>query len=424
MTRPPRGARSGRPLRVAYVMSRFPKLSETFVLREVLAVEAQGVTVDLYPLVREREPVVHPEAAPLVGQARYLPFLSLAIVRSNLWMLRHRPRAWAGALWAVVRGNWGSANLLVGGLGVFPKVVHAARLMEADGVDHVHCHFATHPALAGFLVHRLTGIPFSFTAHGSDLHVDRHMLPQKVREAAFAVPISDFNRRVISDECGPGADDKLVVVHCGVDPGLLRPRPPRAAGPFTIVCVGTLHEVKGQTHLVEACRLLAAEGIDFRCHLVGSGPDEAALRRQVAAGGLEERVLLDGRRTTDEVAELLQRVDVLVAPSVPTSEGKREGIPVVLIEAMSSAVPVIASDLSGIPELVEDGRSGLLVPAGDVRRLAGALRRLAEDPALAAQLGAAGRAVVEADFDVHRSAERLVELFTGRMPVAGAAAAG
>jgi glycosyltransferase involved in cell wall biosynthesis len=97
---------------------------------------------------------------------------------------------------------------------------------------------------------------------------------------------------------------------------------------------------------------------------------------------------------------------------------------VVLIEAMSSAVPVIASDLSGIPELVEDGRSGLLVPPGDVRRLAGALRRLAEDPALAAQLGAAGRAVVEADFDVHRSAERLVELFTGRMPVAGAAKAG
>ena len=419
MTRPLRGAGPGStpPLRVAYVMSRFPKLSETFVLREVLAVEARGVTVDLYPLVREREPVVHPEAAPLVRRARYLPFLSPAIVRSNLWALRRRRRAWAGALWAVLRGNWGSANLLLGGLGVFPKVVHAARLMEADGVDHVHCHFATHPALAGFVVSRLTGIPFSFTAHGSDLHVDRHMLPEKVRDAAFAVPISAFNRRVITEECGPDVDHKLVVVHCGVDPTLLRPRPPRTAGPFTIVCVGTLHGVKGQRHLVEACRLLAAGGLDLRCHLVGSGPDEAALRAQVAAAGLEGRVLLDGRRTIEQVTALLQRADALAAPSVPTAEGKREGIPTVLMEAMSSAVPVVASDLSGIPELVEDGRSGLLVPPGDTRALADALRRLADDPALAARLARAGRAVVEADFDVHRSAERLVELFAGRPPV-------
>ena len=184
MTVPARGA-GQRPavLRVAYVMSRFPKLTETYVLRELLAVDALGVQVDVYPLVRHAEPLVQPEAAPLVRRARYLPFLSLAIVRSNLDVLRRRPRAWFGALWAVVRGNWGSANLLGGGLGIFPKVVHAARLMEADGVDHVHCHFATHPALAGFLVHRLTGIPFSFTAHGSDIHVDRHMLPEKVAEA-------------------------------------------------------------------------------------------------------------------------------------------------------------------------------------------------------------------------------------------------
>jgi colanic acid/amylovoran biosynthesis glycosyltransferase len=410
------------PLRVAYVMSRFPKLSETFVLRELLAVEGLGVRVDVYPLMRHAEALVHPEAEPLVRRARYLPFLSVAIIRSNLALLRRRPRAWFGALWAVVRGNWGSANLLVGGLGIFPKAVHAARLMEADGVDHVHCHFATHPALAGFLVHRLTGIPFSFTAHGSDIHVDRHMLPDKVAEAAVVVPISDFNRRVILDECGPAAAPKLVVVHCGVDPGVLRPRPAQAPGPLTVVCVGTLHEVKGQRHLVEACRLLVEQGIDVRCHVVGSGPDEGDLRRQAAAGGLEDRVVLEGNRTTDEVAALLQQADVLAAPSVPTRRGKREGIPVVLMEAMSCAVPVVASDLSGIPELVEDGYSGLLVPPGDAPGLARALRQLAEDPALATRLGRAGRARVEAEFDVHRSARRLVELFGGGPAAPGGAA--
>jgi glycosyltransferase involved in cell wall biosynthesis len=179
------------------------------------------------------------------------------------------------------------------------------------------------------------------------------------------------------------------------------------------VCVGTLHEVKGQRHLVEACRLLADQGVDVRCHLVGSGPDEGDLRRQVADAGLDDRVVLEGNRTTDEVAALLQRADVLVTPSVPTRQGKREGIPVVLMEAMSTALPVVASDLSGIPELVEDGRSGLLVPPGDAGGLARALRRLAEDPALAARLGRAGRAQVEGGFDVHQSARRLVELFGG-----------
>jgi glycosyltransferase involved in cell wall biosynthesis len=362
----------------------------------------------------------------VVRRARYLPFLSPAIVRSNLRTLRQRPRAWLGALWAVVRGNWGSANHLVGGLGIFPKVVHAARLMEADGVDHVHCHFATHPALAGYLVHRLTGIPFSFTAHGSDIHVDRTMLGRKTAAAAFVVPISEFNRQVIEGECEAGVRTPLEVVHCGVDTTVFAPRAARAGGaggPFTVVSVGTLHEVKGQRHLVEACRLLAGSGVDVACHLVGSGPDEGDLRRQVAAAGLEARVHFEGGRTTEEVAALLQRSDVLVAPSVPTAQGKREGIPVVLMEGMSSGVPVVASDLSGIPELVEDGRTGLLVPPGDPAALAAALRRLADDPGLAAALARGGRERVLAEFDVARSARRLVELFGGGAPVRDGAAA-
>jgi glycosyltransferase involved in cell wall biosynthesis len=404
-------------------MSRFPKLSETFVLRELLAVEALGVRVDVYPLVREREALVHPEAESVVRRARYLPFLSPALLLSNLRTLREQPRAWLAAFWAVLRGNWGSANHLVGGLGIFPKVVHAARLMEADGVDHVHCHFATHPALAGFLVHRLTGIPYSFTAHGSDIHVDRTMLREKTADAAFVVPISEFNRRVIEGECGTDLGTPLEVVHCGVDTTVFAPRPARLPAPFTVVCVGTLYEVKGQRHLVEACRLLVGSGVDVRCHLVGGGPDEVDLRRQVAAAGLDDRVHFEGGRTTEEVAALLQRADVLVAPSVPTADGKREGIPVVLMEGMSSGVPVVASDLSGIPELVEDGRTGLLVPPGDGAALAAALRRLAGDPGLAATLARGGRERVLAEFDVARSARRLVELFGGAAPVPDEAAA-
>jgi colanic acid/amylovoran biosynthesis glycosyltransferase len=401
-----------RRLRVAYVMSRFPKLSETFVLGEILAVEEKGVEVELFPLLRERTEVMHPEAAALSERARFQPFLSLPILRSQLHFLRRAPRRYAGTLWALLRGTWGSANYFVGALGIFPKVVHDARLMEGDGIAHVHCHFSNHPAVAGFVINRLTGIPYSFTAHGFDLHVDRHMLCEKVGGAAFVVAVSDYNRRLILEECGERAGARVAVVHCGVDTDFFRPRETAAPErPFSILCVGTLHEVKGQGYLVEACRLLAESGADVACTLVGDGPDRAALTEQIAASGLEERVTIVGRRTRGEVAELLSRANVLVSPSVPTAEGKREGIPVVLMEAMASGVPVVASGISGIPELVEDETSGLLVPPRDPSALASALRRLHDDQALRERLARAGREKVDREFDVRKNADELVRRF-------------
>jgi glycosyltransferase involved in cell wall biosynthesis len=406
-------------LKIGYVTSRFPKLSETFVLGEIQAVEEQGLQIELFPLLREREDVVHSEARPLAARAHYQPFFSLPILGSQLHFLRRRPRKYLGALWALLRGTWGSANFLFGALGIFPKVVHAARLMEADGVAHVHCHFSSHPAAAGFVVRRLTGIPYSFTAHGSDLHVDRHMLREKVDEAAFVVAISEFNRNVILRECGDDVAGKLVVVHCGVDMQLFRQRdtaPPDR--PFTVVCVGMLHEVKGQAHLIEACRLLAEEGIDVACVLVGEGEDRSVLERRIAEAGLEGRVTLAGNLTRAEVAEVLRSAHVLATPSVPTKRGKREGIPVALMEAMSGGVPVVASDLSGIPELVEDEVTGLLVPPRDSTALAGALRRLHDDPALRERLAFAGREKVAREFDVRANAAELVRHFRTHAAVA------
>lgn len=394
-------------------MSRFPILSETFVLGELLAVERAGFEVDVYPLLRERSRTVHAEAVPVVERARYQPFLSLAIARSQLALLARRPRAYLGALAAVLRGTWGSMNFFVGALGIFPKVAHAARRLEADGVAHVHCHFSNHPAVAGFVIHRLTGIPYSFTAHGSDLHVDRHMLREKVEEAAFVVTISEYNRDLILRECGARFAGKVIVIHCGVDTGVFRPRRRRSTpnGRLEILSIGRLEEVKGHRVLVDACRLLAEQGLDFRCRIVGVGPQERLLRTRVEAAGLGDLVLLVGARARAEVTALLDEADVLIAPSVPTRRGKREGIPVVCMEAMGSGVPVIASRISGIPELIEDGRTGLLVEPGDAEALADAARRLHDDPALAERLASAGRERVVRDFDVDVNAAALARRF-------------
>ncbi|MGH2522692.1 MAG: glycosyltransferase family 4 protein [Anaerolineales bacterium] len=397
-------------------MSRFPKITETFILYEMLAVEQQGAPVEVYPLLRERTTVMHPEAEAFVKRAHFQPFLSWPILRAHLHFLRRKPLVYFGTLATLLRATWGSLNFFVGALGIFPKTVYFAYRMAQEGITHVHAHFANHPAAAGFIIHRLSGIPFSFTAHGSDLHMDRHMLREKVAEAAFVVSISNYNKELIIGDCGEQFRGKIHVIHCGVDTQVFQARPAdwwhkRPARPFTILCIGTLHEVKGQTYLIEASRMLHEKGIDFVCQLVGDGPDQDMLTEQIKQAGLIGRVQLLGRRTREQIAELLSQADVAVTPSVPTKSGKREGIPVVLMEAMGSGVPVVASNLSGIPELVEHERSGLLVPARDAVKLAEALERLQKDPAFCQRLGQSGREKVIREFDLNPNAAALARRF-------------
>ena len=408
---------AGQATKIAYIMSRFPKITETFILYEMLAMEEQGVQVEVYPLRRERTSVVHPEAKPYVARAHFLPHFSWPILRSQLRFLARQPRTYLSTLWTLLRANLGSRRYLAGAIFYFPKAVHFAEQMAQQGIDHVHAHFASHPAMVAFVIHRLTGISYSFTAHGSDLHRDQHMLREKVAEAAFVVAISQYNRALILEKSGDQFQDKVLVIHCGVDTAVFQPREEatpfeRGEGPFSVACVGTLHEVKGQKYLLQACRILQERGIQVHCHLVGDGPDQAMLEAEAKRLGIQEQVHFHGRRTREEIAQLLRRVDVLATPSVPTRSGRREGIPVVLMEAMASAVPVVASRLSGIPELVEDRVSGLLVPPGDAQALADALAQLHDQDAESRwALGRAGREKVVQEFDVHRNSAALARYF-------------
>ncbi len=429
------------PTRVAYIMSRFPKLTETFILYEMLAVEEQGVEVELYPLMRARNTSVHPEGAsvlakiverlskpteevkmhpearPLVERAHFYPFLSWGVLGAQLHFLFRRPLRYLSTLWTLIRANWGSPNYLLGSLAIFPKMAYTARQMQRHGITHVHAHFANHPAAAAYIVHRLADIPYSFTAHGADLQVDQHMLREKVEEAAFVVSISHYNRELILGHCEDAADENVLVVRCGVDTRVFEPREARQGGdaPFTILCIGTMYEVKGHTYLVEACRLLRERGVPFQCQFVGDGPFRESITAQIEEAGLGGQVHLLGQKTRAEVAELLRRADVLAMPSIPTDSGRREGIPVVLMEAMASGLPVVASGISGIPELVEDGSSGLLVPPRDPAALADALQRLSEDPALRERLGEQARSRVLDEFDQRTNAARLADLFSGEV---------
>ncbi len=404
-----------RPVKVAYMMSRFPALTETFIIYEILALESLGVQVEVYPLLREQTDLMHDEARIYVERAHYAPFISWPILRANLHFALRRPRRYFGALWSLLIGTWGSMRYFTGAVGIFPKSVLFAQLMEAEDVSHIHAHFASHPTAAAFVIGRLVGIPYSFTAHGSDIHRDQTMLREKVAEAAFALPISSYNRDVIMRACNGRYGDKLLVVHCGVDTDLFSPLSENGDHPkldkFTIICIGTLHEVKGQAYLIEACRLLREQAIDLDCLFVGDGPDMATLQRLVDTHELHDIVHFKGRRTRAGILALLANVDVLVAPSVPSRDGRREGIPVVLMEAMACGLPVVASRLSGIPELIDDDQSGLLVSPGDVPGLAKAIRVLHDDESLRRRLGEAGRTKVEQEFSLYRNTAKRADLF-------------
>lgn len=400
-------------LKVAYIMSRFPKLTETFVLYEMLALQQQGVGVEIFPLINERAKVMHEEAKPFAARARYQPILSWPIVKAQWHFLRTQPRAYLGLWWEVLHGAWGSANYVIGGLGILPKAARFAEEMHALGVTHIHAHFANHPTVAALAAHRLTGIPFSFTAHAHDLYVDRHMLRQKVRAAAFVVAISEYNKALIIQHCGEDVRDKIVVIHCGVDTSLFRPRQKVPGGPFTIVCVGALEEKKGQTYLIEACRLLKQRNIDFICHLIGEGQNRADLEQQIQQAGLTGVVRLEGGKPRAEVVRMLEQADVVALPSIQTKSGKMEGIPVALMEPLACEVPVVSTRISGIPELVEDGVTGLLVPPADAAALADALERLAHDPELGVRLGRAGRAKVLREFDLADNTTQLAHTMVG-----------
>lgn len=401
-----------RKLKVAYIMSRFPKITETFILNEMVAATEQGVDVEVFPLRRERTEKMHPEARTFVDNAFFLPLFSARILRDNLKEIFSRPVLWFTTLWTVVRANFGCLRFLTGALAVFPRSVTVAAIMREQRIQHIHAHFASHPAAAAWIIHHFSGIPYSFVAHGSDLHRDRHMLAEKVRDAAFVVAISDYNRRIILDETRACDADKVKVIHCGVDPQDFCP-PDNAAEtgtePLSIVCVGTLHEVKGQGILIQAVAEATAHGVFFQLHLVGDGPDLELLTRMAAEAGVSDLVHFEGRCDRQEVIQYLQQADIVAAPSVPTRDGRREGIPVALMEAMAAKVAVVASRLSGIPELVQHNVNGLLTPPGDVHAVAEALVRLSGDAELRARLASAGRQTVIERFSLKENTRALLQ---------------
>lgn len=409
--------------KVGYLVKTFPKISETFILREVLALEAAGVTLEIFALRRPGEKKIHSLAAQVLARVNYIPsrllFQPLAMLWPQLLLLLTQPLGYLRAARFAWRHRPG-ANLKD-----FFQAGCLARLLARRGIHHLHVHFINKPATIAELVRLMIGTPLSITAHAKDIYLsDQAELRRKMARAKFIVTCNDYNRRYLQQHVAADGPPVLRIYH-GLDANLFYTNGAEreSANAPLILSVGRLREKKGFPTLLAACRLLKIAGRKFHCVIVGYGPLQEELERQIDEFELRENVALTGMLTQDEVIALYKRATLFVLPCQVTEDGDRDGIPNVLAEAMAMELPVISTPVAGIPELIESLVDGLLVRPEDPGGLAAAMTRLLEQPQLRRRLGQAARGKVHRLFSAQRNAEQLQALFLSAMQQAPVAAA-
>jgi glycosyltransferase involved in cell wall biosynthesis len=398
--------------RVATVVAEFPSISETFILREMTALEQEGIGLLLFALKRPGSPVVHPEAKPFLTRVHYrTSAVAWASFASVLYFLFTSPLRFLSLLGqAVLRGDPDDGSRLKA-LYHLLTAAEFARAARWAGATRVHAHFATVTADIGASMAALMGVPFSLSVHAWDIYTrKKEATAARLRKAAFVTVCTSHGRDHVKALCPWLPDERLILMSHGVFPDRFAPG---VATEPVILGVGRLEEKKGFRYLIDACRILKEEGCGFRCVIVGEGSLRQALTDQIARNGLAQEVSLAGELTQDKLMDRYGTAMVLAVPSVAAADGDRDGLPNVLIEAMALRIPVAASSLSAISEVVADGVQGLLVPPGDFRRLANALRRLLADEEVRQRMGGQGRETVCRDFDITRNVKRLVELLGG-----------
>jgi glycosyltransferase involved in cell wall biosynthesis len=399
-------------MKVAYVVSLFPKISETFILREMQALRRLGAEVLVVSLKNRREEIVHPGAEAFLADTIYVGAPGAA-AGALLGRALARPLRTSSVLGRVVAGCLTTRpSDLAKSLPLVAAASRVAKILRAAGADRVHAHWATYPGLVAWAVRRLEGIPYSMTAHAHDIFGPNPLLERKILDSDFTVTISEFNRRTLARACGEEALKRIRVIRCGVPLGEYAVRPSAPSGPFRIVSIGRLVDYKGFPTLLRAVADLRGRGRDVLCDIVGDGPLEPLLRLAIREQGLDGSVRLTGPKTLEEVRALLSGASACVLACERGAGGLMDGIPVVLMEAMALGVPAVSTRISGLPELIEDGRTGLLATPGDPRSLAEAIDLVLSDPGLAANLAGAARRKIEDHFDADRNAGALLHLMT------------
>lgn len=401
--------------RIGYVVKVYPRFSETFVVTEILAREAAGEQLAVYALRPTSDSRFHPQLAQVQAPVTHLPRAARLSQEWEVFARAHDELPGFGERLGALM-----PMLVRMGPSDVAQAVDLALRIRADGITHLHVHFANVASWCAAVASALSGVPFTVTTHAKDLFhddVDRVLLAEVMARAEHVVAISQYNARFLLDRVGVPAD-KVHLVRNGLDLDRFAytdPEPPST--PLRVLAVGRLVEKKGFDHLLDA---LVALGDDLPCELrlVGEGELGGRLVRRIEALGLGDRVRLLGARSQAELIAELEWADVLVAPCVVGSDGNADGLPTVILEAMAGGVPCIATDVTGIPEAISEATddaaaTGVLLdadPTDLAERLAAALVRVAAPAWPRIAVARAARARVERDFDTRRQTALLAAL--------------
>jgi len=384
------------PARVGYILKMFPRLSETFILNEVLELEAQRVPIEIFSLKQPVDKVIHADAATVKAPVAYLPErfwqAPLSMARAHVRAWRRFPRTWRH----LARNSWRRSRS--GDFIAFSQACFIAS--HSRRFSHFHAHYANVPAKVALLVHRLTGASYSITTHAKDIFQNEPFASTKLCErmcrASFLVANSRFSADHIRKHL-PAPHD-VRVIYNGLDLAKFPRRQEPPPQPI-VLGVGRLVEKKGFQHFVAMCRLLKDKAVPFKGKIVGTGVLSSSLKEQIRSLDVADRVSLAGPLPHEALIEVYRHTTVFVLPCKQAADGDRDILPNVIKEAMAVGVPVVTTRLDGIEELVEDGVSGLLVPPDDPAALAAKVRLVLENRELAATLSTNARRVIEERFD-------------------------
>lgn len=395
--------------RVGYVLKMYPRFSETFIVNELLAHQSVGLDIDIFSLRSPIDGRFHEMLSRVHAPVTYLPHHGLKA--EDLWERLRTSATQSGFSEAFAECCHEDVDDVV-------QALTLAQLVRERGITHLHAHFGSVATTVARLAACFTGVPYSFTAHAKDLYhesVDPVDLQRKLATASAVVTVSDYNVRHLQTEFGADAQ-RVSRIYNGLSLERFPYRDP-ADRPQRIIAVGRLVEKKGFDVLIDACALMRDRGRHTECLIVGSGGQEAALAERITQHGLAPQVQLIGPRPQEAVIELIHNSAVFTAPCVIGQDGNRDGLPTVLIESMALGTPCVATDVTGIPELVRDGVTGLLVAQNDPVELADALERMLDDAVLRTSLATTARRVIERDFDITTNTAELRKLFTAGSPV-------
>lgn len=393
-----------KPARVGYLLRMYPRFSQTFLVNEICELERRGLDVSIVSLRLPNEGLFHDSVCRVRARAHYLPETHHGrrwrIARRQWQIFRQSPRTYGRAARIVrmdAQAQWFD----------LARAGYLLSWAKKNRIDHIHVHFGTSEATVALLAWQLGGLPYSLTLHAFDIfrdNVDRPLLARKINESRFTITVSEFNRRFMVDNLPGVAPDRIRVLYNGIDLDRFRSgAEPRE--PLTIFGLGRLKEKKGFIHLVRAVDRLHREGLDVTCRIAGDGEERGRLKREIDRAGLKSRVELLGEVGEPRVRELMRRSGCFVLPCIQAKDGNVDALPTVLLEALAAGCPAVSTRLSGVPEIIEDGVSGLLVEPGNDEALARAIQSILSNPQRAASLSLAGRRRAEERFDIRRNVE-------------------